>query len=174
MNAKLRCLLAACLGGLLAHCSTGAGAGWEYRPSDAGALRAERLARRAYDGAPPVIPHRVRAIGRENCLSCHDPGSRDNDQRVAAPRSHPAWGDCRQCHVEQRTDADFQANVFEPLWWPSSGPRLFETSPPLVPHPVQNREQCETCHIGVRAHPALRAQHGHRPNCEQCHAALVP
>ena len=92
MNAKLRCLLAACLGGLLAHCSTGAGAGWEYRPSDAGALRAERQARRAYDGAPPVIPHRVRTIGRENCLSCHDPGSSGNDQRVAAPRSHPALG----------------------------------------------------------------------------------
>ena len=33
---------------------------------------AYRRAHRAYDGAPPAIPHAVRALSRQNCRICRD------------------------------------------------------------------------------------------------------
>jgi nitrate reductase cytochrome c-type subunit len=172
--ASLRTLLAAALLCLLSACSGAAEKGelghGTVTPEEFRRVRAER---RAYDGAPPVIPHAVAALGRENCLSCHQSGSVHNGARVGPPRSHPAWGDCRQCHVEQTATGLFRENGLKALRWPSKGPRQTEISPPMIPHSVQNREQCEVCHIGEQARPVLRASHGPRPNCRQCHAALV-
>ncbi len=136
-------------------------------------LLAKRRATRAYDGAPPVIPHRVERIGRRNCSACHQPGSARNGVRVAPPRSHPAWGACVQCHLEQEVDSDFVRSNLDPLRWPDSGSRLTAISPPTVPHHIQNRENCVVCHIGERAPAALRASHGFRGNCSQCHLATV-
>jgi nitrate reductase cytochrome c-type subunit len=51
--------------------------------------RADRL----YDGAPPVIPHRV--FMRENCASCHGGPS----ARTEIQCSHTDRANCRQCHV---------------------------------------------------------------------------
>lgn len=136
-------------------------------------LLAKRRATRAYDGAPPVIPHRIEAIGRRNCNACHQPGSARNGLRVAPPRSHPAWGACAQCHVEQEADSDFVQSNLDPLWWPASGSRSTALAPPSIPHHTQNRENCTVCHIGERAPAALRASHGFRGNCSQCHVATV-
>lgn len=133
-------------------------------------LLAARRELRAYDGAPPVIPHEVAGRGRENCNSCHTPGSVENDQRVGPPRSHPAWGDCRQCHVESHAEAALVHSNLEPLWYPASGSRLYAAAPPTIPHATQNRQLCEVCHIGDQAPAALRASHGMRVNCTQCHA----
>ncbi len=158
----------------LAACSAPLESGWRYRAESREEWLAIRHARRAYDGAPPVIPHSIAELGREKCLSCHQPGGLDNAERVAPARSHPAWGDCRQCHVDRFTDSEFQANLFEPLWWPAAGSRLNEIAPPMIPHSIQNREDCTPCHIAAQAHPDLRAGHGYRPNCFQCHVEEAP
>lgn len=134
-------------------------------------LLAARRQIRAYDGAPPVIPHEVAERGRENCNSCHTPGATSNPDRVGPPRSHPAWGDCRQCHVETHATGAFVRSDLDPLWWPAAGSRLYASAPPTIPHALQNRQICEVCHIGAQAPAALRAAHGMRENCRQCHAA---
>lgn len=147
-----------------------------------GAMRAQTLSQfvkarnalRLYDGAPPVISHQVAGLGRENCLNCHAPGAYDNAERVASPRSHPAWGDCRQCHVERDIAEVFRQTNFEPLRYRAKGRRPTAISPPMIPHQLQNREDCALCHIGEQAHPAIRAQHGYRSQCRQCHVAMFP
>lgn len=142
-----------------------------YDPEEQAPLEAylaKRKQVRAYDGAPPVIPH---SVGRVQCRSCHDPGASTNSDRVGPPRSHPAWGDCRQCHVVRHDTGGFAASDFEPLWRPARGGRLYAAAPPAIPHQLQNRGNCVVCHIGRQAPKALRAAHGMRDNCVQCHAA---
>lgn len=47
---------------------------------------------RAFEGAPPTIPHTIE--GREDCLMCHKDGI------GGAPKaSHPERLNCDQCHV---------------------------------------------------------------------------
>jgi len=137
-------------------------------------LLAERNANRFYDGAPPVIPHEVAALGRENCAGCHTPGDYNNADVIAPPRAHPAWGDCRQCHVERRTRAIYKETTFEPLRYPAKGLRQDSLSPPMIPHNRQNRENCAICHVGEQAPAALRTTHEYRPACRQCHLAMFP
>jgi cytochrome c-type protein NapB len=162
---------------LMASCGGGGSDLGLYDP-DAYSSRAQllraRQQTRAYDGAPPVIPHEVAARGRQNCNSCHTPGDTTTPDRVGHPRSHPAWGDCRQCHVEQVENSLFSGSNLEGLWWPASGSRLYSSAPPTIPHALQNRELCEVCHIGDQAPLALRAEHGPRQNCTQCHVANTP
>jgi cytochrome c-type protein NapB len=59
-------------------------------------------ARRAYPGAPPVIPHPVderEAFGKA-CLSCHGSGGWAPRFEAYAPVTpHPEMISCRQCHV---------------------------------------------------------------------------
>jgi len=171
-----------CLLGVLALASCGGGGDGGAGGSDLGlydpdsmdsrsALLAARRETRAYDGAPPVIPHEVASRGRENCNGCHTPNATDNPERVGPPRSHPAWGDCRQCHVEIHRDDLFVASNLDALWWPAEGSRLYSSAPPTIPHTLQNRQLCEVCHIGQQAPATLRAAHGMRDNCTQCHAA---
>ncbi len=136
-------------------------------------LLTDRAEARAYDGAPPVIPHEVAALGRTNCNGCHAPGNLNNSSRVAPPRSHADWGDCRQCHVEQIVDDPFVASHFEPLRNESEGTQQSAIAPPMIPHSTQGREQCVICHIGDQAPAALRASHEMRPNCQQCHLAAA-
>ncbi len=147
---------------LLAGCS--AGAREQFLES--------RNSLRLYDGAPPVIPHAVGSLGRQNCDNCHAPGFYDNGDRVAPPRSHPALGDCRQCHVERHTSTVFQANMIRPLRWPANGHRQSEISPQMIPHHIQNRENCVVCHVGAQAPAPVRTRHGFRSECRQCHVAM--
>ena len=56
---------------------------------------------RLYDGAPPVMPHRLHM--REDCMACHaGPGARPE---IAT--THPERTRCRQCHVEATETGEF-------------------------------------------------------------------
>jgi nitrate reductase (cytochrome), electron transfer subunit len=61
------------------------------------ALR-ERASRRAFDGAPPVVPHPVAQDSAAACLACHGPGLVIKD-KVASKMSHALYTSCTQCHV---------------------------------------------------------------------------
>ncbi|RMH13072.1 MAG: hypothetical protein D6701_12680, partial [Gemmatimonadetes bacterium] len=84
-----------------------------------GPVRTRRLpayyARRAYPGAPPVVPHEVdRDEDRApDCLACHARGGYVPAQRAYAPVSpHPEFESCLQCHVPQRDVRPFAGNSF--------------------------------------------------------------
>ena len=173
---RATCIIGAILVALLATgCGTPAGDYWtSTKDLPIKQLLTARNTNRLYDGAPPVIPHEVAPLGRENCNNCHTPGSTENPDRIGPPRSHPAWGDCRQCHVERHGVDTFKANNFSALRWAARGHRQTAISPPMIPHGVQNREDCAVCHVGEQAPAALRAAHGHRSECRQCHVAMNP
>lgn len=64
-----------------------------------------RKGRRLNEIAPPVIPHRV--FMRENCLACHSGPAVREEIRT----THPDRVRCRQCHIEQKTDGEFNQSV---------------------------------------------------------------
>lgn len=140
---------------------------------------AARAARRAYDGAPPRVPHPVRQDAASECLACHDDGLRLRG-RLATPMSHPTYPSCTQCHVVEEApmpggealppDPRAVANTFVGLASPVQGPRAWDVAPPQVPHRTWMRERCDSCH-GVNGRDALRSTHPWRESCEQCHAA---
>ena len=59
---------------------------------------AERTSRRAFNGAPPVIPHAVEGTSDAACYACHGKGIVIGD-RVAHPMSHAFLANCLQCHA---------------------------------------------------------------------------
>ncbi len=142
--------------------------------------RAERLAttlaaraeRRAFEGAPPRIPHTIDERSTSSCIACHSEGMVIAD-RIAPRMSHPLFQNCTQCHVtldkpmiersEQPAD-----NSFVGLR-PHPGTRYLPGSPPVMPHARAMHESCASCH-GVLGPPGLRTTHPERQNCEQCHA----
>lgn len=179
----------------LATTPRGAGSGWE---TDLAALRgpsrldpvdlggaskpadlADRAALRAFDGAPPRIPHAVRQDSAAECLACHDEGLQLRG-RLATPMSHKVFTSCTQCHVVDEApmpggadlppDPRAVANAFAGLASPEAGPRAWDIAPPQVPHTSWMRERCDSCH-GVNGRNALRSSHPDRTSCEQCHAA---
>lgn len=128
-----------------------------------------RHARRAYDGAPPVVPHAVAALGREECLACHQEGLDLGDEGLAPRTPHPERVVCLQCHVEQAEGATvFVANRFEGARHAARGTRASVLAPPTVPHPRQGREQCLGCH-GENGGSPIRTPHPERVLCLQCH-----
>ncbi len=172
----LAVILVASLGALC--CSPGPG------PGEDPASYAERAERRAFHGAPPVIPH----LGfSAECVSCH------GDRAIEVPNvglspALPHGGTlgmaaarCRQCHVEVATDDVFVASTFvgKALEVSATGPggvhgdRASEIAPPRLPHRVFMRENCLACHDGDAARPELRTSHPERVNCRQCHVAVA-
>ncbi|MCK6503551.1 nitrate reductase cytochrome c-type subunit [Myxococcota bacterium] len=138
---------------------------------------ADRSARRAYDGAPPTIPHAVRQDSAAECLACHDEGLRLRG-RIASPVSHEAFTSCTQCHVVSQApmpgaplppDAAFGPNGFVGMASPAQGARAWSIAPPVIPHRTLMRERCMSCH-GPNGRDALRSSHPDRQSCEQCHA----
>jgi len=129
----------------------------------------KRKSLRAYSGAPPVVPHRIdRRTSRETCLHCHTSGGNYFKGKRAKPTPHPEFINCWQCHVEQKdksfyVKSDFQPNRYHK--YPKPEPEV----PPFRPHPLQNREKCETCHLGENADPDLVTPHGPREGCPMCH-----
>jgi nitrate reductase (cytochrome), electron transfer subunit len=137
----------------------------------------QRAARRAYDGAPPVIPH---AVFGKYCGACHDDrGVAVAGLGFAPPSPHgltPGLGAarCAQCHVTQSDVPPFVASRFVGLPQEAvPGPRHHELAPPVIPHRVFLRENCLACHGGEAAREELRTAHPERTRCRQCHAEGV-
>lgn len=134
----------------------------------------ERAERRAYDGAPPVIPHPAQGA---RCVNCHHrTGIEVSGLGFAPPSPHdPAsqqgsLAHCVQCHVFQKTEATFRPNTFAGLAQNlRRGERLNPSAPPVIPHDVLMRENCATCHTGRAARETIRTSHPERVYCRQCH-----
>lgn len=137
----------------------------------------ERATRRAYDGAPPRIPHAIAQMTRPDCLGCHEQGLRVAGH-VAPAMSHEPFPNCAQCHVVDlapmpggaaglESDPPW-ATTFTGLDAPERGPRVWDEAPPVIPHPTRMRERCTSCH-GVLAE-GLATSHPWRQSCTQCHA----
>lgn len=133
-----------------------------------------RAERRAYQGAPPVIPH---APQRAACQVCHTTVGKEVPGLGVAPanphhadESHAASWNCRQCHLFQEpagraTRSSFQETPFSLR----RGSRLYSTAPPTIPHTLLLRRNCVGCHSGVAARPEIRCSHPERVHCGQCH-----
>jgi len=134
----------------------------------------ERAARRAFDGAPPVIPHAPFGV---ECTSCHNERGMDVPELGFAPPSPHAQtagmsssSRCNQCHVFRETDAVFAENDFAGLRQDlRPGSRAHDLAPPVIPHAVFMREDCAACHDGPAAREEIRTTHPERTNCRQCH-----
>lgn len=144
-------------------------------PAERAAIVAARAERRAYDGAPPTVPHPVDQRGAPACLSCHENGMRVRD-RIAPVMSHTAYASCLQCHAPTRalpTHEPPPASVattsrFVGRASAGAGVRAQPGAPPQIPHATFMRERCESCH-GVWA-SGLAGSHPSRQSCTQCHA----
>jgi cytochrome c-type protein NapB len=144
-------------------------------PDQTAAALAQRTQRRAFSGAPPVVPHAIDQKSAASCLVCHGEGMRVG--QVVAPRmSHEMFANCTQCHVESSNRAlpptrgpRAAATLFEGLDTPGPGERAWPGAPPMIPHTTWMRENCISCH-GEFGHAGLRTSHPWRSNCTQCHA----
>ncbi len=144
--------------------------------SDPEELRYRRDSRRAYDGAPPVVPHPIDQHTAESCLQCHGKALRIGD--VVAPAiSHPEYTSCTQCHVStkglgsQWNTSDFDlhtGNRFGGYHQPLEGSQAYPDAPPTIPHTLHMRQNCMSCHGPMGTSP-IRTSHPERQSCNQCH-----
>jgi cytochrome c-type protein NapB len=143
------------------------------------ATLAARATRRAYNGAPPVVPHRIDQESPANCIACHGPGLMVEDRR-ASRIPHALLSNCVQCHVEDRGAAPMGTggaqvapllvlNGFRGLPAPLGGERAWIGAPPTVPHSTLMRSDCLSCH-GGGGPLGMRSAHPWRSNCLQCHS----
>ena len=136
----------------------------------------QRAQRRAFDGAPPVVPHPI--LGA-TCTECHTATGKvvpDRGFAPANPHLHTAglsaMANCRQCHVFKNSTETFAESDFVGLAQTfGGGETMYEGAPPVIPHPVFMRENCRACHDGPSARPEIRCSHVGRVNCRQCHVA---
>ena len=137
-----------------------------------------RAQRRAFDGAPPVIPHKRFGAA---CVNCHTmrgmnlPGVGFSPPMPHA-RTMGMYGAlrCTQCHVRKTTDDIWRQNGFQGLRQDlRHGKQAFITAPPVMPHAVQMRENCLACHTGPAAREEIRCDHPDRVRCTQCHVPRV-
>ena len=141
----------------------------------ASAVRAER---RLYDGAPPVIPHAPLQI---KCIACHTNDGKEAPPLGFAPANPHAQtaglsstSHCQQCHVFRRQEAAFAESDFQGLKQQFvKADRLYAGAPPVIPHRVFMRENCNACHSGSVARPEIRCSHPLRANCRQCHVPVL-
>ncbi|MCP3915779.1 MAG: hypothetical protein GY711_09505 [bacterium] len=136
---------------------------------------AARATRRAFEGAPPVMPHSALfGDGSKECVDCHTNGMRLGE-RVAHPMSHPPLANCTQCHIESRhrdfppprpVESGFRGRA-------APAPPPVGAGPPVIPHQVLMRGRCLSCH-GEFGYPGLRTSHPERAACVQCHVATAP
>ncbi len=137
-----------------------------------------RAQNRAFDGAPPRIPHPITQMEVSECASCHGDGVRITAGLTAPAMSHEPYASCTQCHVVDEApmpNAELALrsgppidSTFIGLEAPQRGPRAYEGAPPQIPHPTRMREVCGSCH-GTLAE-GLRTSHPWRQSCTQCHA----
>lgn len=133
----------------------------------------QRASLRAYEGAPPVIPHAIADLNVQTCRACHAQGLQAGD-KVARMASHTYLVNCTQCHVEAAgamlgTDA-VPANSFVGFRTSGyGGTRAWAGAPPVMPHTTFMRTNCVSCH-GEHGYDGWRPDHLSRTNCAQCHA----
>ncbi len=135
-----------------------------------------RASRRAFEGAPPVIPHPIDPLSPANCLACHQQGLAVRE--VVAPKmSHREMGSCTQCHVPvggpgllstQDLPQFVEENTFVGARSAGRGSRVWPGAPPTIPHSVWMRQDCSSCH-GPTGLEGLRTSHPERTQCQQCH-----
>jgi cytochrome c-type protein NapB len=140
---------------------------------------ARRKSLRAFDGAPPVIPHTIDTLTTNACASCHGQGETlVIGGRRPAEISHPWITSCTSCHVpadglrrltEQSAERLVVENSFVGKSSFGHGSRAYQGAPPTTPHPVWMRQNCMACH-GPGREQAIRTSHPDRRNCLQCHA----
>ena len=133
----------------------------------------QRATLRAYEGAPPVIPHAIADLNIQSCRACHAQGLHAGD-KVAKMVSHTYLTNCTQCHVEAAgpllgTDAappnsfhGFRSSGY-------GGTRAWAGAPPVMPHTTFMRTNCISCH-GEHGYDGWRPDHLSRTNCVQCHS----
>lgn len=169
----------------------GKGSGWEQGARKARTLDngepltqetldralARRAKRRAYDGAPPTVPHPIAQNSAPECLACHGQSLRLGTARAGA-LPHDEFTNCAQCHVEQdssvpggtlahdprESGSEFQGSLPVP-----KGRRAWKGAPPEIPHPTGMRGSCLACH-GPGTSSPMRSSHPERSQCLQCHA----
>lgn len=139
-------------------------------------LHAQRAARRAYDGAPPIVPHPIAQKNTASCLACHRKATVIGD--VVAPAiSHPAYTSCTQCHVTakglgSRWDTSpidlHTGNQFAGDHREKPGEKAYPDAPQTIPHPLHMRQNCLSCHGELGTSP-IRTSHPERQSCTQCH-----
>ncbi len=144
-------------------------------PEQRAQAAAQRKAHRAYDGAPPTIPHDIDQREVPGCLACHAEGMTLGG-RVAPRISHAPYQSCTQCHVLSDSPRplaqykDVPGNGFVGLASAGNGSRAWGGAPPVMPHPTHMRTECSSCH-GPTGQPGLRTSHPQRQNCQQCHGS---
>lgn len=157
---------------------------------------------RAFPGAPPRIPHPLTAeeFLTDGCRTCHERGGFSVRFAAYVPVTpHPDRGICLQCHVGEDSGMGVQVPSADPsarcpqchgpnggppqasaslTWattvWPVLSPVTPDQSPPAIPHDLQFRENCVTCHSGPAAVAEIRTKHPERANCRQCHLTSDP
>lgn len=154
---------------------------------------------RAYDGAPPRVPHGLTTeeFRTTRCKTCHERGGYAMRFQAYAPVTpHPQLGNCLQCHLtdDAVVGAALPANNPDGLCRqchnPGAAPvtRLYADwgaaeravsihvsgeTPPVIPHDLEMRADCLACHAGPGAVEEIRTRHPERTNCRQCHLAQV-
>lgn len=132
---------------------------------------------RQYPGSPPRIPHIVDLTfsGNEtDCLSCHAKGGYAQEFGAFIPVTpHPENTLCYQCHVQVQTEERFVDSDWQSISPPRLGQSFLAGSPPPIPHQLQLRENCISCHTGPGAVVEIRVEHSARGNCRQCHVPAL-
>lgn len=135
---------------------------------------ATRAERRAYNGAPPVIPHAAYALDDRSCLACHGQALRLST-RTAKALPHPHLTNCTQCHAPaappffEGQGGTLADNAWVGIPAPREGARAAPGAPPAVPHTLHMRNNCLACH-GTHGWPGMQTSHPERRSCLQCHA----
>ena len=139
-------------------------------------LRTQRESRRAYDGAPPIVPHPIAQDSAASCLQCHRQATRIGDV-VASASPHPEYTRCSQCHVSSKglgsrwnssKDDLHSGNQFQGNHRPKPTEQAYEHSPKTIPHTLHMRQNCISCHGELGTSP-IRTSHPERQSCTQCH-----
>ncbi len=141
---------------------------------------AQRSERRAFNGAPPVIPHAVDGVSDAACNVCHVNGLAPGPALAKRP-PHPSYAQCTQCHAPPApamfadatpvalSGALLARNSFVGAPAPTQGDRAWPGAPPVMPHSSWMRNECASCH-GPSGWPGMQTSHPERLNCLQCHA----
>lgn len=148
----------------------------EFKPNEQDKLASTeiRASRRAFNGAPPVIPHAIERTSDNACYACHGKGMTIGKKR-ANRMSHGFLKNCTQCHAPPAptifaSTGPFVENFFEGMKAPLKGERAFPGAPPTIPHSTWMRDQCLSCHGREAGWAGLESTHPWRTNCKQCHA----